>query len=387
MKAKYLYLLSAGHLSVDINSGSLPALLPFFVAEYGMDYTAVAGLTFASSFLSSIVQPVTGYLADRAQRQWFMVLGILMAGLSLAATGFLMDYWAIFAAVTLMGIGSAIFHPEAAHMANRLSGAAKGRGMSIFSVGGNAGFGLGPLLAVFLVSAFGMKSLAFYGVASVILASFILFNIPALKAESARQEARAERLERVTGEGATNDWNGFSRLTLLILFRSTVQAGLGSFLPLFCIGALGASIPVAGATLSIISLGGVIATLIGGRLADRWGYVKTLRRGCLLMVPALAVVAFSGQLWAVYAMLIPIALAQQGPYSSFVVLGQSYLAKNIGLASGVTLGLSFSLGGVMVPSLGAFADKFGIELIMPLLVGIAALAALASLLLPQPKKA
>ena len=106
-------MLSAGHLSVDINSGSLPALLPFFVSEYGMDYTSVAGLMFASSCFSSIIQPVFGHLADKGSRQWFMVLGILMAGLGLSLTGFVTDYWSIFAAVTCMGIGSAVPECEA----------------------------------------------------------------------------------------------------------------------------------------------------------------------------------------------------------------------------------------------------------------------------------
>ena len=127
MNKKYLYMLSAGHLSVDINSGSLPALLPFFVSEYGMDYTSIAGLMFASSFLSSIIQPLFGWLADKGSRQWFMVLGVLMAGLSLALTGFVTDYWGIFAAVTLMGIGSSIFHPEAARNVNAIAGAKKDR--------------------------------------------------------------------------------------------------------------------------------------------------------------------------------------------------------------------------------------------------------------------
>ena len=142
MNKKYLYMLSTGHLSVDINSGSLPAILPFFVSEYGMDYTSIAGLMFASSFLSSVIQPLFGWLADKGSRQWFMGLGVLMTGLSLALTGFVEDYWSIFAAVTTMGIGSSIFHPEGARNVNAIAGAQKGQGMSIFSAGGNSGFGI-----------------------------------------------------------------------------------------------------------------------------------------------------------------------------------------------------------------------------------------------------
>lgn len=384
MAKKYLYMLAAGHLSVDINTGSLPAVLPFFVSEYGMDYTSIAGLMFASSFLSSIVQPLFGWMADKGSRQWFMVLGILLAGFSLAATGFVTHYWGIFAAVTLMGLGSAIFHPEGARNVNAIAGTKKGQGMSIFSVGGNAGFGLGPLLAVFLITSFGMKGLAFYGLAAVITSGVILFASPYIR-EAAAKEYKAEA-KRDTSSRKENDWRAFFRLFLVILFRSTVLVGIRSFLPLFCIQALGASHAAGSATLSVFSIVGVAATLAGGWLADRCGCVRVLQWGCILLVPCLAVMAFSHSLWAVYIMLIPLSFAMQGAYSAFVVLGQSYLARSVGFASGVTLGLSFSIGGMVVPSLGWYADSFGIEAAMVLITLIALGGALSSLLLPEPKR-
>ena len=385
MNKKYLYMLSAGHLSVDINSGSLPALLPFFVSEYGMDYTSIAGLMFASSFLSSIIQPLFGWLADKGSRQWFMVLGILMAGLSLSMTGFVTNYWSIFAAVTIMGIGSSIFHPEAARNVNAIAGVKKGQGMSIFSVGGNGGFGLGPLLAVFLVTTFGMQGTAFYGIASLFTATMIALAAPAIRRESQRQLTDAADQGREHAP-QKNDWRAFFRLFIVIVFRSTLFTAISSFLPLFCIQVLGASNAVGSATLSIISIAGVAATLVGGWLADRKGYVNTLRYGCCLLVPCLAIVVFTQSIWAVYAMLIPMSFAMQGPYAAFVVLGQSYLAKSLGFASGVTLGLSFSLGGIIVPSLGWYADSYGIASVMLVILAISVCCAAATFLLPEPKK-
>ena len=383
MNKKFLYFLAAGHLSVDINSGSLPAILPFFVTEYGMDYTAVAGLMFASSFLSSVIQPLFGWLADRGSRQWFMGLGILLSGLSLASTGLLSDYWAIFAAVTMMGIGGAIFHPEAARMVNAVSGDKRGQGMSIFSVGGNGGFGFGPLLAVFLLSTFGMKGTLFYGATSIIMGTAMLLIAPRIQKAAVAEKTAETAKEKGSGQ---NDWGAFSKLTLVILFRSTVFTSISSFLPLYCIQALGTSHAVGSATLSIISISGVFATLVGGWFSDRKGYVQTLRYGCCLLVPCLAIAVFSGHIWAVYAMLIPMSFAMQGPYAAFVVLGQSYLAKSVGFASGVTLGLSFSVGGIIVPSLGWYADIYGITSVMTLIVLISAAAAAATFLLPDAEK-
>ena len=386
MNKKYLYILSVGHWSVDVNTGALPAILPFFVSEYGMDYTSIAGLMFASSFLSSVIQPLFGWLADKGSRQWFMGLGVLMASCSLAVTGFVTEYWSIFAAITLMGIGSAIFHPEAARNANAVAGDQKGQGMSIFSVGGNAGFGVGPLLMVFLISTFGMKGTAFFGMTGLVMTALILLAAPHIRRAAQQQrEAAAAKAVHAQNMMGRNDWPAFARLFLVIFFRSTAITAISSFLPLFCIQSLGSTAAVGSATLSIISIAGVAATLAGGWFADRHGYVKTLRYGNCLLVPCLAVIAFTHDIRAVYAMLIPMSIAMQGAYAAFVVLGQSYLARSVGFASGITLGLSFSIGGIMVPSLGWYADSFGIDAVMVLILIIAACCAASSFLLPQPK--
>ena len=389
LNKKYLYLLAAAHLSNDINTGSLPALLPFFVSFYGMDYTAIAGLMFASSFLSSIIQPLFGYLADKGSRQWFMAVGVFFAGTSLALTGFFSDYWLIFTAVTVMGIATSIFHPEAARCVNGVSQGARGKGMSIFSVGGNGGFGFGPLLAVFLVTTFGMHGLAFYGITAICMSILLLIAAPHLRRAIERNNravaAKSDAGTAADRPAATNDWHAFGRLFLVILFRSTVFTGLSSFLPLFCIQALGTSEAIGSMTLSIISIAGVAATLFGGWFADRHGYRKTLRLGSVLLVPFLAIAVFSHSIYAVYAMLLPMSFAMLAPYSSFVVIGQEYLAKNIGFASGVTLGISMSTGGIIAPALGHYADTYGIAAVMALLVLIAAIYAAATFLLPAKK--
>lgn len=287
-------------------------------------------------------------------------------------------------------------------MVNHIAGRQKGSAMSIFSVGGNGGFGLGPLLAVFLITTFGMEGLAFFGVIGVVMGIAAFFLVPMIKASADRKmalEAHSAGEDAASGEAGThknaadkygssgtNDWGAFGKLTALITFRAMVFTSLSSFLPLYCIQILGASQPVGTATLSILSLSGILTTLIGGYFADRWGYIAVLRWGTSLLVPLLAICFFGGSIYWVYAMLLPMSLALYSTYSPFVVLGQTYLAKNIGFASGVTLGLSFSVGGVTAPFLGRYADIFGLEAVMLLIVGAATLCAAASFMLPQPKK-
>jgi len=387
MKKQYLYFLSGAHLCCDINAGALPALLPFFISYYGMDYKSAAGLMFAASFLSSIVQPLFGYLADKVSRPWFMAFGVLLSGVSLGATGFMTDYWAIFAAVTCMGIGSSIFHPEAARFVNHVSGEQKGFGMSIFSVGGNGGFGLGPLLAVAVVSFFNMKGLVLFAIIALFISIALFFLVPHIKEmiDTIPQKDNAMPASAVTATGK-NDWHAFSRLTCVIICRSISFCAISSFLPLYCIHVLMQSNAAGSSTLTILSLIGVVTTLIGGMLADRFGYIRIIKYCMLTLIFLFAGVATTHSIAIVYALLIPIGFAMYASYSSFVVLGQTYLAKNIGFASGVTLGLSFSVGGIVVPLLGWVADSYGLPTVMYIIVAITALGAIASFFLPAVMK-
>jgi len=382
MNKKYLYLLAAGHASADINMGALPAILPFFVLEYGMDYTSVAGLIFASSFLSSIIQPIAGLLADKKDRQWLMGIGVLITGLSLAATGFLRDYWLIFACITMMGVGNAIFHPEGAKNVNAISGEAKGSSMSVFGVGGTAGIGAGPLVAVFLITTFGMTGLSFFGILAL-CTSAMLFTIGN---KIKKLQRKIETVKQTSNVVQKNNWSAFRRLFMVILFRSATVTAITGFLPLFCIQILSATPASASATLTVLSIVGVFATLIGGKLADKKGYVTVVRCAALLLIPCVFVIAFSKSIFAIYAVLIPLSLAMQGSYSAYIVLGQTYLKKSVGFASGVTLGLSFSIGGMVMPFFGRFADNYGLDNLMILVVFIAFLCAVFAWFLPNTKK-
>lgn len=385
MNKKYLGLLAISHFFTDLNLGSLPAVLPFFIAAYGFDYKSVAGFMFASSCLSTIVQPIFGWLADRGPRNWFMGLGLILCGVTFALAGFLTNYWAIFTAILISGVGSAIFHPEAAKLVNAISGEKRGTGISIFSVGGNGGFGLGPLIAVALLTAFGLKGLAFYGVVSVLFGvPLLLFGGRIRASAPAPFKSSSGKTPSAAAEDLENDWKSFGKLSAFIVLRSACYTGIMSFLPLYCIYGLGTSNSAASATLTVIALSGIVCTFLGGPLADRFGCIKMVRLGSFLLVPAIALAVLPHSLAWVYAMLIPISLAFNITYSPFVVLGQSYLAKSVGFASGITLGISFSAGGILAPALGWFGDKWGISYTMALVVLLSVLAAVITRFLPPP---
>lgn len=394
---KFLYFVAAAHLCCDINSGALPALLPFFVSEYGMDYSSAGGLIFAKAFFGSVLQPYFGYVADKTSRRWYIPLGVLLAGGAFALTGFTRSYWLIFSLVIIMGLGSALFHPEAARFINLLSGDKRASGMSIFSLGGNGGFGLGPLAAVAVVTAFGMKGVVAFGILSIVMSTTLFLAMPFLEKEARRQQAiQKENKDRIEAEERScniireekpkkNDWRSFSYLTIFITFRSIVANGINSFLPLFCVTVLMVSNGVGSTTLTVLSIAGIFATLIGGYLADRFGFKKVLQIGSFILVPVMLGIALIRDIRWIYFLMIPLSLGLNGTYSSFVVLGQSYLAKNIGFASGVTLGLSATIGGIAAPLFGYYADKHGLYPVMLILAVVAFGAFLSSFFLKKPE--
>lgn len=380
MQKKNLVLVSLGHLSCDINAGALPAALPFVRSAYHLDYQATGGLMLAFSCLSSILQPLLGWLADRHSKPWFIPLGVLLAGCGMAMIGFLGNYWAIFTAIIISGIGSAFFHPEGARFVNRITGKRKGAAMSVFSIGGNAGFIVGPLFVSIFVGWLGLAGMSVFGILAFCTASVLFYQIsrltpqsdipvtPPRKVESiVPQDVEAEELDSAIGNDAIkegkNNWREFSKLMLVIISRSITFVGCNTFIPLYLVNALGRTASAGAFALIVFGACGVAFNILGGLLGDRIGYVPTIRIAFSLMGLFSLLFAFADNIVLAYLLLPFMAMTVYMPFSAQVVLGQKLLARNIGFASGITLGLATTLGGIMQPVLGWIADQYGLHAI------------------------
>src|ERR671917_1033047 len=170
--------LSARHLFTDLHQGAVAALLPFLIADRGISLAAAGALLFAATVSSSIVQPLFGIFSDRRPVPALMPLGILLAGCGMALVGVAPSYPLILLCVVLSGIGVAAFHPEAARFANYVSGVRRARGMSFFSVGGNAGFALGPVVTTPFVLAFGLPGTLLLALPAAAMAVVLLAELP-----------------------------------------------------------------------------------------------------------------------------------------------------------------------------------------------------------------
>jgi FSR family fosmidomycin resistance protein-like MFS transporter len=350
-----LTVLGAGHLCVDLCQGAVPALLPFLAAERGYSYAALGALVLFSTIGSSIVQPLFGLLSDRIARPWLMPAGLALAGTGIALAGPAPSYGLTAAAVVVSGLGVAMFHPEGAKFAGLASLERRGRGMSLFSVGGNAGFALGPLLTTPLVLVLGLPG------------TLVLVVFPLTAAiVTARELPRLRLLEdapALAGAGGEDDWRAFSRLGGLIALRSGVYFGLQAFVPAYFVAELSSSEAAGNLALTIMLACGAVGTLVGGGLVDRWGARGVLVGTQVLVLPLLLVLPLVGGA-AATVLLGAIGFFTIASFSITVLLGQAYLPSRFGLASGITLGLAIGLGGVAATALGVVADAWGLPAVL-----------------------
>ena len=358
---KYSLLTMFGHICTDINQGALPAILPFLVLEKGLSYASAAGLIFASSSVSSLVQPLFGYLGDKVSWPWLMGLGALLAGSGLACIGFLDQYWAIFLAVMVSGIGVALFHPEGGKIANLVAGEKKGMGIGIFAVGGNIGFALGPIIVSVAIAIWGLKGTAVLlipGIAMMLVMLGCLSNLRSVIAD-----ARTTR-SRTTDVSSRDDWRAFSLVGVGVTCRSIIAYGMTTFIPLYFAAVLMLSEVSASARLTLFSVVAATATLVGGHLADRIGFTRVIRGGFIILAPLLFLFPAVGNVHLATLLLLPIAFTLNGPHGSMIALGQKYVPNHIGTSSGIMLGLAVSVGGMVAPGIGWIGDHFGLTTAM-----------------------
>jgi FSR family fosmidomycin resistance protein-like MFS transporter len=377
------WLLSAGHMFTDLNQGAMPALLPFFTAEYDLSYQQAAGLVFAATIASSVVQPLFGRYADRFPAAWLMPVGILAAGLGVALTGVVTDYRLMVAVLMLSGLGVAAFHPEAARSMNAAAGERKATGMSFFSIGGTAGFALGPLLATGLMLAFGLRGALLLALPALGMGAVLFSQLRALP----RLRGAHRPVAGAAASEAPDAWRLFGLLSGAIVLRSVLFFGFNTFLPLYWIDVLGQSQGAGGAILSLWLGSGVIGSLAGGRLADRHGALRVGLLSSLAIVPFLIAFVLTRQPVLAGLLIMLMSMMLSLPGSGLIVLGQSYLPNHIGVASGVTIGLSVSVGGATAPVLGWLADQFGIPSALASLTAVPLLIALMLWTLPRRRAA
>jgi FSR family fosmidomycin resistance protein-like MFS transporter len=376
-----LVLLGSGHFVIDMTVGAIPAFIPVFSELFDLSDTEATMILGASVFSSSAVQPAFGWLADRRPSTWFVWGGVLVAAAGLALAGLAGSYWVLIAAVVASGLGVAAFHPEAARVANHLAGDRKATGVAWFSVGGNLGFAVGPLLAAlafpFMSDARATLIYLVPGVAAclVLVAHLDRIRHPVTPPALARQA------------GARSHRRGVALLVTVVSLRTWTQFGVIAVAPLFLTATRGLDTRETGLVLFGFSMAGALGTLLGALLADRIGGRRMLVVTTPAVTPLLAVFLLTDGAVSLVA-LMAAGLVLLASFSVTVVMGQEYLPHRLALAAGLLIGFAaIGSGALGLAWIGPLADLTSREAALWSVTALPIVAtALSAILPPAPRQ-
>jgi len=364
-------------MATDFANGALPALLPFLKERFSLSYTAVGGVVLASQASSSLIQPLFGLWSDRRGAMWLLPAGVALTGVGIALAADAPSYWLVLLLVLVSGLGSAAFHPEGSKFAGFVSGRKRASGMSWFSIGGNLGYGLGPVVTTAIVVALGLRGGLLLALPALVVATAILAGSSYLR--SFVPEPSAGR-----ADAGDDDLRAMKLLLGVIALRSVAWFGLITFVPLWEV-ALGHSKSHANHLLALMLFAGGAGTLLLGPLADRVGRRPVLLGSVVATGPLILLFVVVGGIPGAIALAL-IGACVVGTFGVTMVMGQEYMPRHIGTASGLVIGLSVGLGGVAAVALGRLADATSLRTALYVAAAAPLLAVLLAVQLPSGRE-
>jgi FSR family fosmidomycin resistance protein-like MFS transporter len=374
---------SVGHLLNDLIQSLLPAIYPMLKSGFGLDFWHIGLITLTNQLIASLLQPVVGHVADRRPMPYSLALGMTSTLCGLLLLAFATRFALILVAAALIGIGSAIFHPESSRIARAASGGRHGFAQSLFQTGGNAGSSLGPLLAAFIVAPHGQRSIAWFALVAL-AAIFLLWRVGRWYAHHGMARAATAR-DRAHNLTDAHVRRGITILLILVFSKYVYLASMTSYFTFFLIHKF--NISVQSAQLHLFAfLGGVAAgTFAGGPIGDRFGRKFVIWGSILGVLPFTLMLPYANLFWTgVLSVVIGLVLASA--FSAILVYGQELMPGRVGLVSGLFFGFAFGVGGIAAAALGRLADATSIETVYRICALLPALGLLTAWL-PETRHA
>jgi FSR family fosmidomycin resistance protein-like MFS transporter len=370
-----LVTLMLGHFCVDSYVGLLPVLYPLLIHRFQLDLQTVGLVTLAYTGMSSVSQPLFGFLADRHGTR-FTGLTMAWTAVTFAAMGFMPTFPALVAVAALSGLGSGAFHPFGALSVRRaLPERGANTAMSVYVTGGTIGVAAGPLIGIVLYGLFGTRGTLLTLLPGCAIGAYLLMALR----PRAGGDARSARARPAWGQ-AVPLVPLFAAVGMMASRNCTVFT-LQSFTPTWY-QQLGYQPWFYGPLVTTLVLSSAMGTIGCGALADRFGRRTVINVSVLLSIPAVALyVLFPGPLGFLWAVLVGFLAASTAPLT--LMIAQELMAGRAGLASGLILGLAFVTGAVGVPLTGAVADHVGLRLALGLQVAVVIATIGIGLLLPS----
>jgi MFS transporter, FSR family, fosmidomycin resistance protein len=369
------------HLLNDMMQALLPAMYPMLKTSFGLDFGQIGLLTFTFQLTASLFQPVIGAYTDRRPKPFSLMTGMGFTLMGLLLLSVARSYHALLLSAGLVGLGSAVFHPESSRVARMASGGRHGLAQSLFQVGGNAGSAIGPLVAAFIVLPRGQSSVAWFSVAAL-LAIGVLWKVgtwyrrrQGASAGSPRAEAPQTRPPAPPGKVRA----ALAILIVLIFSKYIYMASITSYFTFYLIQRFGVSVQSAQLHLFVF-LGAVAAgTIIGGPIGDRIGRKYVIWGSILGVLPFTLALPYVNLFWT-GVLTVPIGVILASAFSAILVYAQELLPGRVGMISGLFFGLAFGIAGIGAAVLGRFADATSIEHVYHVCSYLPALGLLTALL-------
>lgn len=341
----------------------IPSLYPILKESYGLDFGQLGILTLAFQMTASIFQPFIGLYTDRRPQPFSLPIGVGFTLCGLLLLSIASSFPLLLTAAALIGLGSAVFHPESSRVARMASGGQHGLAQSIFQLGGTFGTALGPLLAAFVVLRHGQHSVAWFS-ASAFVAALVLLKVARWYQQHQRAQHRAEKAERHVKSPFSARTIAISLTVLIALIFSKYfyLASIGSYYTFYLIQKFHISVGSAQIYLFLFLGSAAAGTLIGGPVGDRIGRKYVIWGSILGVLPFTLLLPFANLLWtSVLSVLIGLILASA--FSAILVYAQELLPGQVGMISGLFFGLAFGMGGIGAALLGKLADMTSIGLV------------------------
>jgi MFS transporter, FSR family, fosmidomycin resistance protein len=368
------------HLLNDVMQSLVTAIYPLLQVEFTLDFWHIGLLSFAFQVTASVLQPLIGNYTDRKPWPQSLAIGMGATLAGIVLLGMVHEYWLLLVGAMLIGLGSAIFHPEASRVARSASGGRFGTAQSLFQVGGNLGTAIGPLLAAFVVVPFGRPSLLWFSVGA--LAGIVILQRVGVWYEEFRKAhppvpraARANDLPRKQVRTA------LIVLAILVLTKNIYTASISSYYTFFLIERFDLTAQQSQLMLFLFLGAMTIGVFIGGPIGDRFGALVVIWFSILGVLPFTLALPFADLFWTgVLSVIIGIVIASAFP--AILVFAQELVPGRIGMINGVFFGLAFGMGGIAAALLGILADMRGMNYVFVLCSWLP-LAGLFTILLPR----
>jgi MFS transporter, FSR family, fosmidomycin resistance protein len=372
--------ISFSHLLNDMIQSLLPAIYPILKSNYQLDFARIGLITLTTQLTASLLQPVIGLYTDRKPQPYSLPFGMGFTLIGLTMLSMASQYAFILIAAGLIGMGSAVFHPESSRVARMASGGQHGLAQSVFQVGGNAGSSLGPLLAAFIVLPRGQHSIIWFTLAAL-LAIVLLTTVGRWykHRESLGHSARAKKAVIHPDLSSKRIAVSIAVLIALMFSKFFYLSSLSSYYTFFLISKFHVSVESADIHLFVF-LGAVAAgTIAGGPIGDRIGRKYVIWCSILGVLPFSLLLPYANLFWTgVLSVIIGVILASA--FSAIVVYAQELVPGRVGMISGLFFGLAFGLGGVGAALLGRLADQSGIYFVYQVCAFLPAIGLLTGLL-------